>query len=530
MKKAIILFLLVALSLKSYALYVEISLMTCNTLRDNIASSKKYLIDSLKVSGDIGGSDIKFLRDMSGAKSKIFNLKDNASLGECDPTDGQLKFLDLSDANIVDEHTYLETMYVYYTGLSPKRRTISERMFMFCSSLQKIILPNNITRIEHYAFAKCENLQELILPETIEYIHYSSFDYCLSLSTLNIPDNCKDSYFDFYNCHSLKSIYLGKSFNLEETGYYNCASLEMIYVSEENSNFISVDGVLYTKDKSKIVSYPRGRDDNTYYVIDNVKTIGNSAFRNNKKLKNLHLPSSITNIGYYSFECSSFSEIWLSATTPPSITSSSFNIVKDAKDFRDSCILFVPRGSYNSYWLAGGWGDFIHITEFDGADAISQCSKPQITLENGKLHFTSDTNGARFFYSIYDEDIVTNKESSGIVSLSASYIISVYAVSDGFTRSQPSYATLFWLDGIIENANKVKNVRSLGRAILLTSSNGTITLSGLNEDEEVALYSLNGQLLNKAKSHDNRVSFFMNTNERILICKINDKCFKFVLK
>ena len=536
MKKVVVLSLLMA-SLKCHALYVEINLTTPNTLSENIASSKKYLIDSLKVSGNISGWDVQFLRELCGAKSTIKNTQTSwANLGSCDPTEGKLEYLDLSDAH-VGRYTNDNSYYLITTNSIGnetyhflKEHTISSRMFMYCKALKKLVIPNDIVSIESYAFAKCENLSEIPFPDGILSIQGNAFDYCVGLPSLIIPDNCTGSSLSLVECCALKSIYLGKSFNSTESAFYNCTSLEKINVSEENNYITSIEGVLYTKDKKKMIAYPMGRNDEAYYVIDNVSSIGNSAFRNNVRLKNLHLPSSITNVDDYSFYGISLSNIWISASTPPSITSYSFGANWGEEDFRKSCVLYVPKGSYNSYWLAGGWGDFTSIMEFDGTDEILQCSAPQIALENGELHFTSETNGVRFFYSIDDEDIISNKESSGIVNLNASYNISVYAVAEGFTRSQTSYATIYWLDGKIENTSSVEVIQASKRAVLLSSHNGVISISGLNEEEEVALYSLSGVLLEKKKSHNHQVSFIMNQKENILICKVGNECIKYVLK
>ena len=32
-------------------------------------------------------------------------------------------------------------------------------------------------------------------------------------------------------------------------------------------------------------------------------------------------------------------------------------------DVRQKCTLYIPKGSYNVYWTAPGWGDFKNIVE-----------------------------------------------------------------------------------------------------------------------------------------------------------------------
>lgn len=56
-------------------------------------------------------------------------------------------------------------------------------------------------------------------------------------------------------------------------------------------------------------------------------------------------------------------EIYSLASVAPSAYSKTFDGVDKSK-----CILYVPIGSYTSYWLASGWGSFEHIVERDMSD------------------------------------------------------------------------------------------------------------------------------------------------------------------
>ena len=52
--------------------------------------------------------------------------------------------------------------------------------------------------------------------------------------------------------------------------------------------------------------------------------------------------------------------IYISAKIPASTTNSTFEGVD-----KDKCILYIPQGTYQDYWLAEGWGDFKNIVEYD---------------------------------------------------------------------------------------------------------------------------------------------------------------------
>ena len=103
-----------------------------------------------------------------------------------------------------------------------------------------------------------------------------------------------------------------------------------------------------------------------------VTSIGGSAFEGCSGLTSLALPSSVTAIGVSAFEgCSGLTSIYVSWESPLSIAASTF---KDANT--EKCILYVPKGTYDDYWLSN-WGIFANIVEYDatGIDHITTCGE-----------------------------------------------------------------------------------------------------------------------------------------------------------
>ena len=99
-----------------------------------------------------------------------------------------------------------------------------------------------------------------------------------------------------------------------------------------------------------------------------VTEIGESAFEGCSSLTSLTLPSSVTSIGSSAFYgCSGLTSIYVSWESPLSIDAYTF---KDANT--EKCILYVPKGTYDDYWLSN-WGIFANIVEYDatGIDHIT---------------------------------------------------------------------------------------------------------------------------------------------------------------
>ena len=98
--------------------------------------------------------------------------------------------------------------------------------------------------------------------------------------------------FAIANTEYLHTVTIGKNIErIGEWGIVNCSALEKIQVNGENENYKSVDGILYYKDMTELVSYPNGKTpivkDKTGKIIGggavfkvpvSVKKIRNNAF------------------------------------------------------------------------------------------------------------------------------------------------------------------------------------------------------------------------------------------------------------
>ena len=101
--------------------------------------------------------------------------------------------------------------------------------FKNCTSLINVSIPEGVTRIGQI-FNGCNKLESLKFPESLEYLQ---------------SDN---------NTTGFKNIYLPK--NVETFTPINAFFTESITVAEENEHFQSKDGVLYSKDLTKLSGLP----------------------------------------------------------------------------------------------------------------------------------------------------------------------------------------------------------------------------------------------------------------------------------
>ncbi|NLF37414.1 MAG: leucine-rich repeat protein, partial [Clostridiaceae bacterium] len=127
--------------------------------------------------------------------------------------------------------------------------------------------------------------------KTLNIINTDAFRDCYNIVSVAFQSGSTVSEigdYAFYGCNNLVSIeFTDKITTIGKLVFGNCSSLEDINVSEENSTYVSIDGVLYSKDESLLISYPAGKTDSSFTVPDSVTTISEGAFWYCKNLQNI---------------------------------------------------------------------------------------------------------------------------------------------------------------------------------------------------------------------------------------------------
>lgn len=225
-------------------------------LVERMSLAEKMDCKKLTVTGQLNGTDIALIREM------LLNNK--------------LMSLNIQNASIVSGgEPYYKTNY---SQENTEDNVIGENMFYNCKNLAELKLPATATTIEMFAISGCESLQELTIPCAI--VNGSAIRNCKNLETINLTSGVKD--FD------------GK--NLE-----GCSKLQNILVESSSMDYVSVNGVLYDKNQTKIVKYPMGRIANSYTIAATVKTIGEEAF-SYAQFEQIVIPESVTEIESSAFE------------------------------------------------------------------------------------------------------------------------------------------------------------------------------------------------------------------------------------
>ena len=244
--------------------------------------------------------------------------------------DGQIKQYAIKNMVVPNKVGKLRVSYLDYDT--------SDSTAKVRNALQSLTIPDNVTKIS--GFKKCKNLKTVTGGKNVRTVADGTFaGTAYKTAAVN-----KDKYGAFYfnntlvSCNGkirtlvikegttimletalknskVESITFPKTLkefgngrdrdydglsaaglDLQNNMYTN---LKEIKVAKDNPYYTAKDGVLYSKDMTKLIWYPRCKEDRVFTVPETVTTLGRACFYNNSCLYWLKLPDNLKKIGPY---------------------------------------------------------------------------------------------------------------------------------------------------------------------------------------------------------------------------------------
>jgi hypothetical protein len=188
--------------------------------------------------------------------------------------------------------------------------------FMNCSNLANVVFGNGLTNVGETAFKNCVSLTNVTVPSNVRSIGLEAFAACSNLTNVFLSEGVGElGSRAFSGCTSLKSVMIPSSItNIGYRAFSDCISVEGYAVAQGNPNYSSEDGVLFSKDKSSLLVFPKPKS-GSYSIPSSVTNILGYAFDNCDGLTNVTLGQGIKQIGERAFRgCSSLTSLVIPAT------------------------------------------------------------------------------------------------------------------------------------------------------------------------------------------------------------------------
>jgi hypothetical protein len=370
---------------------------------------------------------------------------------------------------------------------------LGENAFKECTKLASVTIPSSVTSLGDYCFSNCSGLTGITIPSSVTSLGNWCFAKCKKLTNITLPDNITKFGELCFAESGLTRITIPSSIKqISNYCFYRCRNLTSVNIPSSVTSFA---GQCF-KDCNNLPSIT---------ISSSVTSLGQDCLGGCSSLKSATFKGKMP---WYTIDCGLYA----------------------------SCVLHVPQAYLQDYKdaLSCIYSSIYAIEDGndDGDRPYGQCSAPTITYADGELHFNSPTPNAKYYYTITDSDVTSYAYSQdGVVTLSASYQISAYATAAGYTNSDKATAVLYWLklvatleDGTSTNINQAKT-----RAIVATSRDGIVTLSGLDNGEEVRFYSVDDKQIGTTKAIDGVASQAVSSAS-LVIAKIADQAIKIAVK
>lgn len=165
------------------------------------------------------------VRMYNGKKTLFYN---GEKLWEGDAFDGQP--LVYSE----DERKLWEVIIVL-----PGVEIITERAFVSCDNLEKVIMSDTVRRIEEDTFLQCKSLHFVKLSTNLEFIGKFAFCVCESLTSIFVPPSCREiGDYAFSGCTQLLILAIPQNVQLEECAFIDTPLLDACPVETDEDEWI----------------------------------------------------------------------------------------------------------------------------------------------------------------------------------------------------------------------------------------------------------------------------------------------------
>ena len=285
--------------------------------------------------------------------------------------------------------------------------------------LQKVVIPNTVTRLDEYAFAAQAQLSEVQLPSSLETIGKAAFAQCSSLPEIRLPESLRVIGQEaFAGCTSLKAIDIPNG--VTEIQDWAFAGCKIFTFDFRNTRIRTFNLICLAKAAALFVALPKGVTQFTGRLIDSGTTlfymdyaslkalskggfreflesiqilaVGNAEVYNEIYLPNLKmivLADGIKEIGKRAFECrQKLEKVYLNGF--------SFEDPTTGKSYRLGKSDVTVIGDH-AFYLCGGLTDIalpsslerIESHAFDGCSSLKSISLPLSLNYIGECAFWS---------------------------------------------------------------------------------------------------------------------------------------------
>ena len=188
-----------------------------------------------------------------------------------------------------------------------------------------VLLDKPLTQIIQYPAANTQT--SYVIPSSVVSIGEGAFFDCASLATVTIPASFTSIGKNAFGMSGVNSVAIPAGVtSIGNYAFANCIQLTQINVDAANSVYASINGILFNKSLTQLITYPAGDTQPSCTIPSSVTSIGIDAFYGCTGLFDVTIPTSVASIGDGAFaNCNGLHSI----SIPASVTSIGSDVFTD---------------------------------------------------------------------------------------------------------------------------------------------------------------------------------------------------------
>ena len=350
---------------------------------------------------------------------------------------------------VIKENAFRESEYLYTVSGGNHLETIENYAFHY-SEICSVELSETIISIGKGAFRYCRNLYDIAIPDSVISIEEGTFEYCKSLEKVYIPTSVISiGAGAFGSCASLESIFIPENISdicvdelWGEYAFRGCDSLKYLEVDIDNKHYSSdSNGVLYDKEKTRLMKFPENSDITHFEIPDTVSSIDPYAFEDSISLVSVTVPDGVESLLGTFYGCENLVDIIL----PDGIINISNGTFDGTGYYNDDSnwengVLYIENylieaeREISGYYEVKNGTTVIANYAFSGCDELTEVFLPDSIIALGSDVFTWCDNlekinlpdtiqeiGSSAFYKCYSLESIVLPKDLKIVNVSVFY-------------------------------------------------------------------------------------------------------------
>ena len=305
-------------------------------------------------------------------------------------------------------------------------------------------IPDTVNKIDSSAFSDCDDLTSITIPGSVSTIEVATFQDCNGLTNVTLQEGIRViSKGAFNGCSSLTNIFIPSSIEQIDGNVFTCCDkLSSIVVDINNLVYKDINGVLFGKNGTQLISYPNAMT-STYTVPDDVTEIAEEAFYDCDNLKSLIVSKTVVSLGARCLtNCSKLLNIYFEGNNP--VVANEWN-----RGVNRNCVLYKNVDS-NGFTTSDGLWEGLPLSTYcnltfsslGGTEVQTQkivlnnvITEPPTPVNIGQLFlgwYTSKDNGVQITFPY----TVTKNETLYDQWTLASYTVSFDSQEGSLVKSQ----------------------------------------------------------------------------------------------